>query len=120
MCCVPIVLTDTAADHFAHPIDKGNEVIKGRNRKGSLLPWIILFLVVGGGLIHCAHPGSPCGFSQHNDIKHHQITSFHSCMMVISILFIFLFISPVFFYPMLKEGNKLQPGYLILPFRPPR
>ncbi len=41
-------------------------------------------------------------------------------MVVISVLFFFLFISPVFFYPALKEGNKLQRGYLILPFRPPQ
>lgn len=92
--------------------------VGGRNKKLLLL--LVLFMIIGGGMLHCAHVGTLCAFSDHHDLKHHQITPLICCMIVISVLL--LFPTFLFFYTYqwrLVMDNRRR-GHTILPFRPPK
>jgi p-aminobenzoyl-glutamate transporter AbgT len=91
-----------------------------RGKARILLPLTVLFLVVGGGMLHCAHSGSMCGFADHNDIKHHQITP-PGCFMVVLVLALMFPVVSISYGSLAREmKNDLQVGHPTLLFRPPQ
>lgn len=94
-------------------------MVRRFDRKRRLLLWMTLLVVMGGGAVHFDLFTISCTFSHHHE-NSHQASHPVCCVVLPGSSLFFLSIYSLHSILAQKAASRIQRGFNVLPFRPPR
>lgn len=95
-------------------------MVKRFDRKRRLLLWVTLLVVMGGGAVHFNLSTITCTFSHHHHESSHQTSHPVCCVVLPGSWLFFLSIYSLHSLLIQKAASRIQRGFTVLLFRPPR